>query len=728
MCKDVLCCGIFLGFIGFLLFIFYISIAAGDWQAVLYGADYMGNRCGTDGLPQKAFYPRIPKDLAEQPAIVASQQYWNLELYALCVDECPTGFDIANPTSEHDYGWTCDPGTTPATYANGASSCLMNNPTTVAIGATGSMPFWISATPTSEVLNRCVPRIEEDSKEATMCAYPDCHANTVIANGGVCLTGDQAEDFGPAWMASTPAQKALCIVEAKQTKTIQYQVAAESDASAAALASIAGVIGGFFEVVTSLREGIYLILGFGILAPIAVSVLYMVLLYLFTKTIIYGLLVLLVFVLLIATFICFARSGIAIAGLSGEDLIAQLGSQTNQTLPDDIGSALGEVGAGSTWIYTAGFWILLLITVITSITIVLWRKKIAICASIIKEATTVFKDVPTLLLFPIFTSAVQILVCAYFVLGLILLRTTKAESYDLVLSMNTTAVDPIDGFLRDISDSGNAKMFFILVHLYGFYVMYQWVGGMSWTTMSMTTGWWYYFKGDKENSSRFPLGRSLFLVTVFHTGSVAFAAFIIAIFDLLRTIVEYIRRQMAATGQNSTVVKIAFCCIGCCINCIQKTVKMISYYGLVFVATNGNSFCYACMSTAKFFVKHAGQVTVNGIVIYLIKMISVLTAPIACAIIGFYACDSMGVANPMYPGFAIFCCAVLMTSACMNVFDCTITTIFVCCFEDQEKYDSQYMLQPHHKALASVFNKKGKAKGKEEATKADPEKDKLVTA
>ena len=81
----------------------------------------------------------------------------------------------------------------------------------------------------------------------------------------------------------------------------------------------------------------------------------------------------------------------------------------------------------------------------------------------------------------------------------------------------------------------------------------------------------------------------------------------------------------------------------------------------------------------------------------------------------------------MYPAFAAFCCAVLMTTACMNVFDCTITTIFVCCFEDQEVYDSKYMLQPHHKNLAAVFHKK-KAKAKAEALEADPEKDSLVSA
>jgi len=719
ICKDILCCFLFLAFCGSLMFIFALGIAAGDWQALVYDADYLGERCGVDGRPPKAFYPRVPLDLSEQPEIIATQQYWNLELYALCVDECPKEFNVASPKFIADYGWS-----------NGAP----NNPTTSAIVGKdddGSRAFWPAATPTTEVLNRCVPRIDANSQSETMCVLPNCTSPEAVAVGAVCTTN---LDFGAlAWPMSGDVQKSACEVEAKQTKAMQYQISTGDEAGKAALASLAGVVGGFFEVVASMRGAIWLILAFGILAPICVAVLYMILLYLFTRTIIYGLLVLLVVVELIATFISFARSGLSIGGVSGASIIDAVSNDANQSLPDYIGDALGDVDGGSNWIYQVCFWILLILTLITIVTIVLYRKKISICASIIKEATTVFKDVPTMLLFPVFSAFAQVLVCAWFVVGFIMLRTTKAESYDLVLNMNTTASDPIAGLLRDVSDSGNLKNAMILFHLYGFFVIYQWVGGMSWTTMSMTTGWWYFFKGDKDNRSRAPLLRSLFLVTVFHSGSVAFAAFIIAIFDLLRTIVAYIQRQMEAIGTNNLLTKVAFCCLGCCISCIQKTVKMISYYGLVFVATNGQSFCSACWSTAKFFVKHAGQVTVNGVVIWLIKLISVLTAPIACAIVGFYACDSSeDVDHPIWPAAAIFFCAVLMTTACMNVFDCTITTIFVCCFEDQEKYESQYMLQPHHSALAKVFNKKPAASTKAALTPkeapADPETDKLVTA
>ena len=219
MCKDILCCLIFLSFTGLLIAIMAIGVAAGDWHSLVWDSDYMGNMCGTGGRGQKAFYPRIPIDLSEQPTVVATQQYWNLKLYAVCVNECPKQFNLNAPQMVTDYGWT-----------NGQP----NNPTTEAIkrlAGKRTLPQWISATPTSEFMNRCVPRIDGFSKYATMCAYPNCTMPDAVAAGAVCQT--DAPQFGASWRMTSSAMRLACIVEAKETETMQYQLAASDDASKA---------------------------------------------------------------------------------------------------------------------------------------------------------------------------------------------------------------------------------------------------------------------------------------------------------------------------------------------------------------------------------------------------------------------------------------------------------------------------------------------------------------
>jgi hypothetical protein len=707
-CTDILMCIFFAVFCVVLLLIFIFAMNTGDYYGLLYDADYLGDRCGVGkhSNAKKAFYPRIPRDMAAQSDKVNSGQFWKVELYALCVDECPKGFDLNNPKVITDYGYDLD------------------SSTTQALGD-GTQADWIAATPTVDMLNRCIPRTEASTDVTKMCAYPECLDADVVAAGGVCTTNP---GFGvnKSWAMTTDAHMDLCIVQAKQSSTMVYQMAASDDASQAMLSSVADAVGGIFEVASALIDSMDIIIGLGIGAPVALAFIYMIFLYKFAHVVIWTLLLLLVVVELVATFICFAKSGMAFDGVSADSLMESGKSAGNVTVPDAATEALASVNDGSTWAYTAGFWVLLLATLITILTIILSRRKIKICAAIVKEATTVFKDMPFMMLFPTWGVVAQCGLVVWFVLGLMLLYTVKAEAFDSYLGALPNAtfapggvaaaptVDPIGG-LRDMHGDENLMMLMVVIHIYGFFTLVQWVQCMSFLSMSGATGWWYYFAHDNDDSTphyRFPLVNSVAVQFTFHMGSAAFAAFILALFDLVRTIVAYVEYQMKDKVGNNVMVWLAFKVITCCINCLKKTVEIITMYGLVFVSVNGNSFCWACKRTFGFFVSNAGQVAINSLVVFVIRMLAIGTAPLGCAILGFWICDANGLTNPMYPAIFIFIAALVMTISCMSVFECVITTVFVCSFEDKAEYDGKYMVA--HPGLAKVLNvdlKKHKDKG-----------------
>jgi hypothetical protein len=182
---------------------------------------------------------------------------------------------------------------------------------------------------------------------------------------------------------------------------------------------------------------------------------------------------------------------------------------------------------------------------------------------------------------------------------------------------------------------------------------------------------------------------------------VAFSAFVIAFCDMLRAAAAYLEKQMGPT--NNFMVKLAFKVLNCCLACLKKTVKFISYYGLVWVACQGTSFCSGCFKTFFFFLQNPGQVAINALVTWLLKWISLLSMPLACAVTFYYILDSvMKTAHASYPAAIIFVIAALMTSSCMSVFDCTITTIFVCCFQDKAEFQGRFMADDH-KRLAKAF-------------------------
>jgi len=573
-------------------------------------------------------------------------------------------------------------------------------------------------------MNRCIPRTEFSEDSNRVCAYPNCTASEVISIGGVCQNVDP--EFGAGWEICPPdvnnsrpanfdcdQQRATCIVEAKKVETMVYQISAGDDAAQAMLSSVSNLVGGFYEIAVALTTAWVYILSLGILAPIVFAFLYMMLLFLFAKTIIWGMLILLVLAMLLATAICFAKSGLNISGVTADSILSKAQTTFNVSVPDAAASALAATDSETTWVYTVAFWIMVILTLITVISLALSRRKISICAAIVKESTTVFKDMPLMMLFPTITTALQIFLCAYLVFGLCLLNTVKAESIDLALGLMPNAtwavqigetvaipsVDPVAA-LRSLHDNGRLIFAFGVIHLFGFYVLTQWVTGLGWCTMSGATGWWYYFKGEEEGKTRIPISRSLGVQLFFHSGSIAFAAFILAFFDMLRWVLGYIEQSMKPALEKNPLGRMLFKCLNCCLACIKKTVEFISFYGLVFVAVNGSNFCKGCFETFGFFLSNLAQVSVNATCVWVLKLLGMGVCPCVCAIIALYVTEG-AVTTPMYPALVVFGCAMVMMNSCMSVFECIITTVFVCSFEDKAEYGGKYMSK--HPQLVKVF-------------------------
>jgi choline transporter-like protein 2/4/5 len=351
-----------------------------------------------------------------------------------------------------------------------------------------------------------------------------------------------------------------------------------------------------------------------------------------------------------------------------------------------------------------------------------------------------------LMFFPTVSTVFQILVCGWFIITMTLVQTTKAESLDVALGkvVNTSAVeflalgvaeasegsvDPIEGLRGIVSNAWYPTATTVIV-LYGFFVLIQYVQGISWATMSGVVYYWFYFVNcpkhleDPKEKTKIPIFKSLARTVFYHSGSVAFAAFIIALCDLLRAGAAYVEKQMGPT--KNALVKLAFKVLQCCLYCLKKTVKFVSYYGLVFVSCKGESFCMACYHTFFFFLMNPGQVAINGLVTFLLKLIAILSMPLVCGV-GFYflldylsGTDAVSSSlNAMYPGAIIWVLAAVMTMSLMTVFECVVTTIFVCCFEDKKNAsDAKYEMRMSDR-LADAFHIKRKKAGESDEAKAD---------
>ena len=99
-----------------------------------------------------------------------------------------------------------------------------------------------------------------------------------------------------------------------------------------------------------------------------------------------------------------------------------------------------------------------------------------------------------------------------------------------------------------------------------------------------------------------------------HLGSMAVGSFVIALCQLLRLVLHAVDRATKSQQESNLLLKLVVKCSQCAAYCLQKTVEFVSFYGYVFVAIDGSSFCRACRDTFVLVASYPSQAAVNGTV------------------------------------------------------------------------------------------------------------------
>jgi len=177
-----------------------------------------------------------------------------------------------------------------------------------------------------------------------------------------------------------------------------------------------------------------------------------------------------------------------------------------------------------------------------------------------------------------------------------------------------------------------------------------------------------------------------------HTGSMAVGSFIIALCQTVRIVLKAVDNATKAEQDKNLMFKLIIKCSQCAMWCLQKTVEFISYYGYVFVAIEGDSFCRACKETFVLCCTYPSQVAVNQTVKKLLGLLMTWSTPMICAVLCFYSLDanadySDAGYSPLYAAIFVFILGYVIADNITTVFDCCIDTIYLCAFKDMKEND-----------------------------------------
>lgn len=168
----------------------------------------------------------------------------------------------------------------------------------------------------------------------------------------------------------------------------------------------------------------------------------------------------------------------------------------------------------------------------------------------------------------------------------------------------------------------------------------------------------------------------------------AFGSALVAICQLIRLIIHLIDQATKDAQEKSMLLRLIIKCTQCCVWCLEKTIEFISSYAYVFVAIEGKNFCAGCKDTFKLLTKYPAQVAVNQLVKSLLTILLGWSTPIICALVSYYHLrgsdwftDSY---SPFYSSLVVLIGAWFVASGVVEVYRCSIDTIYLSVFEDME--------------------------------------------
>eukprot|EP00966_Prymnesium_polylepis_P185525 4300405-Prymnesium_polylepis.2 len=706
-CTDVFCLLFSIIFSAGMYYITYLATTLGDPDALLYGADYLGNRCGRGDYSNrpKIYFPRIDEDLLQQAAI-ATTQPWKLRFYGLCVDECP---NVTDPT---------------ACFADPTQCMIYDYGTKAQHTEAGGADYYVVTMPSLTLLNRCIPTVYTDTTAAPpRCAFPQC--DNVTNPWMVCDT-----EYPTLWLMRTVAEENQCEIVFRSALVEQLAKTVPSPLTD----ELADYMAFGQRVVLSLNDARDEIIAFGGGLPVTLGFAWLLLLRCFAKPVIY-LAVLLVGVGLFGlSFYLFVASGAldrVTAELFGNTTSAQntsigsVGASFVALAPSTLDDVVSDTQSKNPGLYQAAAVILLILSFVYLIVMVTSRKKIRVAAALVKESSTVIKDRPQVLVFPFFVLATQLPVLVYFVLVILCLGTADITWSDFTDGASGLGAGApyAEAMLQtangSLSSEGDSEYFTYCVYIYflfGILWALETLRNLGWTTLSGNFSDWYFFRRDPKFKSRFPLLASLGRVFRYHLGSILFGSFVIAAIQLVRIILEAIDQQTKKLQDSNTTAKLIIKSTKCCLYCFEKTVKFITNYCWVYVALQGTGFCRSCFATFGLIISQPSQLALNTFVGFVLYLIQALGIPCVCG----WVCNTRltyeeRIREPIYASGVVFICAFTIAKTFATVFACVLDTLFVCSVKDKAEYKAAFMSDSLRKAFGYNKSDKKEAKKKKKA-------------
>ncbi|XP_041368219.1 choline transporter-like protein 2 isoform X3 [Gigantopelta aegis] len=381
-----------------------------------------------------------------------------------------------------------------------------------------------------------------------------------------------------------------------------------------------------------------------------------------------------------------------------------------------------------------------IIFVIVVLILMFLCQRIRIAIALIKEGSRAVGSMMFTLVFPLFPFIIQLVVIGFWAAVLVFLasigRAQNVGENNVTFANGTVDEDAIKQQTKDLfqqvpcstdtndtlgSVCGYLKYgkgdYTIYLQVYNVFMMF-WLVNFTIAFGQMTLAGAfssYYWAFDKSKDiPTFPLLSAVWRCFRYHLGTLAFGSLIIAIVQLIRLMLEYVDQKLK--GSENPVAKFFIKCMKCFFWCLEKFLKFINKNAYIMTAVYGRNFCMAAKDAFFLILRNIVRVVVIDKITDFLLFIGKLVVVFAMGTAAFFFFDGripyLNTYTPtlnfyLVPIVIVIIGSFVIVTCFFSVYEMAVDTIFLCFCEDLEKNDGSadkpYFM---NKDLMKVLGKK----------------------
>lgn len=348
--------------------------------------------------------------------------------------------------------------------------------------------------------------------------------------------------------------------------------------------------------------------------------------------------------------------------------------------------------------------------------IIFLLKRIVIATELIKEASKALFRMPLMLLYPPLVFSAVLVLTLY-----IAVVSTFIQSAHLPIDYNTAGLESLIGTVSSttggtvnvssmvalpanstftLTNQRSILEALHLVNVFGFFWGMAFIIGVGYTAVAGAIAYWYFSVpsdvGSKKKTEKLYFIMPMIRVIVYHLGSIAFGALLVAIVQFLKIIVQKLRQKFKNIKGAKWIAK----AVQAILTVLELIIKYINKNAYIMIAIHGKSFCFSATRAFTLLLENILQVgavnTFGIIVLWIGKILIIGLSAGACfgmihgaqhALVATYfqSWFNAGLEYPFIPTLVVAIIAFLITTVFMNVYSTTIDTVLLCFCEDQRE-------------------------------------------